>query len=259
MTSPELDDLRQQLADVEPVVYPLDESPEQAVAHSVKLGTVAAICCEAFRRHGLWAVLVGGGVIEFLLPGAYTTPDIDLVISRHGLRPPRHLIDEVFRKIGFKSNGARHWVRDGWFVEVPDFDITDPTTTVDVAGYQLAIVLLESVLVGRLVEYDQTGHTGHAAQALMILEILDGTLNESELRRMAKVEGVLDVLSALRTFLRDPARSMVTDTLLREIRDGITCAVAGRDRSPPKVDVAAFGQYAPVGLYQGLVRERLWR
>ncbi len=71
------------------------------------------------------------------------------------------------------------------------------------------------------VEYGQTGHTGHAAQALMILEILDGTLNESELRRMAKVEGVLDVLSALRTFLRDPARSMVTDTLLREIRDGI--------------------------------------
>lgn len=38
-----------------------------------------------------------------------------------------------------------------------------------------------------------------------------------------------------------------------------TCAVAGRDRSPPKVDVAAVGQYAPVGFYQGLVRERLWR
>ncbi len=38
-----------------------------------------------------------------------------------------------------------------------------------------------------------------------------------------------------------------------------TCAVAGRDRSPKKVDVAAFGEYAPVGFYQGLVRERLWR
>jgi hypothetical protein len=221
MTAPELNDLREQLAELEPVVYPLDESPEQAVAHSVKLGTVAAICCEAFRRHGLWAVLVGGGVIELLLPGAYTTPDIDLVISQQWLRPPRPLVDHVFKELGFERQGARHWVRDGWFVEVPGFEITDPTTTVDIAGHQLDIVLIESVLVGRLVEYDQTGHTGHATQALMILEILGNTLNESELSRMARIEGVQDVLDSLRAFLRDRARTMVTDAVLREIRDNI--------------------------------------
>lgn len=82
MTAPSFDDLNQQLAAIPPVSYPLDDTPDAAYEHSTQLGTVAAICCEAFRRHGLYAVLVGGGVIEFVLPGAYTTPDIDLVVSQ---------------------------------------------------------------------------------------------------------------------------------------------------------------------------------
>lgn len=96
MNDTPLDDLNTQLAAIPPVSYPLDETPEAAFEHSRRLGLVAAICCEGFRRHGLTAVLVGGGVIEFMLPGAYTTPDIDLVVSRRWLRPPRDLVDEVF-------------------------------------------------------------------------------------------------------------------------------------------------------------------
>lgn len=218
MTNPLFDDLRKQLAELAPVVYPLDDSTEQAVAHSIQLGTVAAICCEAFRRVGLTAVLVGGGVIEFLLPGAYTTPDIDLVVSREWLRPPRELVNQVFLEIGFEPSGGRHWIRGGWFVEVPDYEITDPTMLVEVAGHQMQMVLPEVVLVGRLVEYDQTGHTGHAAQALLMLDTLAGTLNEPELARMAAVERVQDVLAAFRTLLHSPVPPMITDTLLGEIR-----------------------------------------
>ena len=110
ITPPSLADLNDQLASIPRVSYPLDETSEAAFEHSMRLGEVAAVCCEAFRRHGLSAVLVGGGVIEFVLPGAYTTPDIDLVVSRDWLRPPRDVVDQVFRKIGFLSNGARHWV-----------------------------------------------------------------------------------------------------------------------------------------------------
>ena len=101
------------------------------MTHSKQLSAVAAICCEAFRRHGLRAVLVGGGVIEFMMPGAYTTPDIDLVVSSGWLQPPLSAVNEVFEAIGFHSAGSRHWIREGWFVEVPDFDITDPTVTVE--------------------------------------------------------------------------------------------------------------------------------
>ena len=177
-------------------------------------------------------VLVGGGVIEFVLPGAYTTPDIDLVVSRQWLRTPRILVDQVFREIGFQSTGARHWVRDGWFVEDSDYEITDPTMFVEVAGHQMEMVLPEVVLVGRLVEYDQTGHTGHAAQALLMLDVLGTTLNEPELSRMATVECVQDVLSALRTLLSDPERPQVTDTLLRELRDGIHARRRGAGPNP---------------------------
>ena len=160
MTSPDVHDLREQLATLPAATYPIDESTAGAVAHSKQLSAVAAICCEAFRRHGLRAVLVGGGVIEFLMPGAYTTPDIDLVVSREWLKPPQSLVNDVFETIGFHSAGSRHWIRDGWFVEVPDFDITDPTVTVEVVGHALTMVIPESVLIARLVESDQTGHTG---------------------------------------------------------------------------------------------------
>jgi len=116
MNDTRFDDLNTQLAAIPPVSYPLDETPEAAFEHSRRLGLVAAICCEGFRRHGLTAVLVGGGVIEFMLPGAYTTPDIDLVVSRRWLRPPRDLVDEVFGQLGFRSKrgtslGARRVVR----------------------------------------------------------------------------------------------------------------------------------------------------
>ena len=219
MNDTPLDDLNTQLAAIPPVSYPLDETPEAAFEHSRRLGLVAAICCEGFRRHGLTAVLVGGGVIEFMLPGAYTTPDIDLVVSRRWLRPPRDLVDEVFGQLGFRSNGARHWVRDGWFVEVPDWEITDPTVTVQVGGHQLEMVLPEVVLVGRLVEFDQTGHTGHGAQALLMLDVLGSAIDDVALGRLAASERVNDVLDAFRALLAAPERPTITDERLVRVRE----------------------------------------
>lgn len=220
MNEPSLDDLNQELAAIPPVSYPLEETPEAAFEHSVRMGQVAAICCEAFRRRGLHAVLVGGGVIEFVLPGAYTTPDIDLVVSRRSLQPPRPLVDAVFRDIGFSPNGARHWVRDGWFVEVPDWDITDPTTTVVVNGHELQMVLPEVVLIGRLVEFDQTGHTGHATQALLMLTVLDD-IDEAALARLAAQERVEDFLAFFRELAASPQRPTIDDAFLRSKRDEI--------------------------------------
>lgn len=137
------------------------------------------------------------------------------------MQAPRRLIDEVFRKIGFEPNGARHWVRNGWFVEVPHWEITDPTMVVQVGGHDLPMVLPESVLVGRLVEYDQTGHTGHGAQALLMLDVLDGSIDEVVLKRLASAERVEDVLAAFRELLGATRGRMITDDLLRSVRDKI--------------------------------------
>jgi len=116
-------------------------------------------------------------------------------------------------------NGARHWVRDGWFVEVPDWEITDPTVTVQVGGHQLEMVLPEVVLVGRLVEFDQTGHTGHGAQALLMLDVLGSAIDDVALGRLAASERVNDVLDAFRALLAAPERPTITDERLVRVRD----------------------------------------
>ncbi len=224
MTSADTQDLREQLAKLPAATYPIDASTTGAIAHSKQLAAVAAICCEAFRRRGLRAVLVGGGVIEFMMPGAYTTPDIDLVVSHNWLKPPRSLVNTVFESIGFHSAGSRHWIRGGWFVEVPDFDITDPTVTVEVAGHTMTMVVPESVLVARLVEFDQTGHTGHATQALMMLAVLEDTLDADLLLKLAQSERVDDLLTAARALVAQPEQPTLTDALLRELRERVRSA-----------------------------------
>jgi hypothetical protein len=142
------------------------------------------------------------------------------VVSRRSLKPPRPLVDAVFHDIGFSPNGARHWVRDGWFVEVPDWDITDPTTTVVVNGHELQMVLPEVVLIGRLVEFDQTGHTGHATQALLMLSVLDD-IDEGALARLAAQERVEDFLAFFRALAASPTRPIINDAFLRTKRDEI--------------------------------------
>ena len=83
------------------------------------------------------------------------------------------------------------------------------------------MVIPESVLIARLVEFDQTGRTGHATQALMMLSVLEGTLDDERLLRMAKVERVVDMLSAARVLLARPEQPTLTDALLRELRERV--------------------------------------
>ena len=67
---PGLTDLREQLEDE--LRGPPAASPR---AHARRLTIVSTPLCEAFRRHGLSAMLVGGSALEFHAPGAYVTGD----------------------------------------------------------------------------------------------------------------------------------------------------------------------------------------
>jgi hypothetical protein len=82
------------------------------------------------------------------------------------------------------------------------------------------MVLPEVVLIGRLVEFDQTGHTGHATQALLMLSVLDD-IDEAALARLAAQERVEDFLAFFRELAASPERPIIDDAFLRTKRDEV--------------------------------------
>src|SRR5688500_16752742 len=113
---------------------------------------VAAVVYEALQRRGLDAMLVGGGVIQFHLPGAYTTGDIDMPIATTaGLPAPMEDVAAVFHDLGFERGSARHWTlgegADAILVEVPGHELDAPSEIVTLgADLRLRIARVESVL-----------------------------------------------------------------------------------------------------------------
>ena len=211
---------------------PMGAAEEVAVAAGMteRMTLAAAIVSEAFRRVGLTATLVGGGVIAMHLPGAYVTSDIDLVVeSRSGIAPSRESLGAVFASLGFEKRGGRHWIRGDLLVEVPGSDLTDPVDTVMIAGFTLRTVRIESLLVGRLVEFDQTGHTGHGAQAFVILSVLRSSLDEALLAELARRERVVDLLAALREIAEgEDADDRIDDAALVALRERVRAERRGR-------------------------------
>ncbi len=212
--APELGDIHEELDQALRATGPLT-----AREHAEQLAVVSALLCSAFRRAGLSAVLVGGGVIEVHAPGAYTTFDIDLVISRRGVAPSRGELDGVFRALGFEKQAARHWSRGQVLIEVPGWEMDDPTEELRIGPHVLEMVCKEAVLVGRLVEYEQTGHGGHAAQAILMLRVLDTVLDRERLDGLVARERVEDAYAAAREFASWPPERHITNEVLQQARD----------------------------------------
>jgi hypothetical protein len=194
-----------------------DFSDANEGGHVERLALTTALVSEALRVVGLTAVLVGGGAIEFYAPDAYVTQDIDIVVEGLPGEPVRDRIASVFEALDFIKLSGRHWERDGMLVEIPGHSIDDPYSEVMVGPYRLNIVRPEVVLIGRVVEYDQTGHTGHAAQAVVLLQAVGDTLDHSLLAQLARRERVESVLAALRALAE--SGTLVTDGLLRDLHD----------------------------------------
>jgi hypothetical protein len=207
-----LDDLRAELD-----VILADESLRApGRAHLRLLTLTCAVISEALRRRGMIATLVGGGAIEFHAPGAFATDDADLVVEPASGLLDRKKLHEVFASLGFERS-ARHWMRDGFFVEVPGTRLEDPFSEFPVGPYTLRVVEVEVVLVGRLVEFDQTGHTGHGAQAVAMLRVLAGQLDGSLLASLLRRERAEKVFQALKDLAETD--EPMADEILRETWD----------------------------------------
>lgn len=212
MVPPDLADLRAALEQVE-----LEFADTSEERHVERLTVTTAIVSEALHRIGCVAMLVGGGAIEFYAPEAYLTQDVDLVVEGPPGTPIRERLSTIFELLGFTKLSGRHWERGGMLVEVPGHTIEDPYIRVAVGAYQLNVVRLEVVLVGRIVEFDQTGHTGHAAQAILLLRAVGDTLNPELFTRLLQREQVESAYVALSTLAASGIN--ITDAILRDTHD----------------------------------------
>lgn len=193
-----------------------DEALRGPEAHPRLLTLACAVISEGLDRHGMMAVLVGGGAIEFHAPGAYATEDVDLVVQSRTGPPERRRLHDVFTALGFSARG-RHWTRDGFFVEVPGNHLEDAFGEYAVGPYTLRVVNREVVLVGRLVEFDQTGHTGHGAQAITMLRAFAGELDRPSLQRLLLRERVVKVYQEMLELA--VSDRPITASVLRAARD----------------------------------------
>lgn len=242
MATPDLTDLRNQL---EAVLH--EPTPITPRAHARRQTLIATLLCEAFRRRGLSSMLVGGSALEFYAPGAYVTGDIDMPVAKGGVAPSRAELDAVFSELGFRKGTARHWERDDVLVEVPNADLDEPSEEYQVGPYQLRVVAKEAVLVGRMVEYDQTGHTGHAAQAILMLRVFGDQFDRDLLARLVRQERVEGVYGLLREFAARSPEQTITDEELRMARDrlkGYTVYGQGADAAEVEENGGAPGAAA---------------
>lgn len=177
---------------------------------------LVASISEALRRRGMVATLVGGGAVEFYAPEGYVTYDIDLVVEADKGALDRAALNTVFGDLGFVKQG-RHWVRDDVYVEVPGSYLEDPFEQHRVGPYTMRVVRPEVVLVGRLVEFDQTGHTGHGAQAALLHQTLKDSWDETLLGDLISRERCGNVFDAIRRVV--DSGQPVTDALLRDTWD----------------------------------------
>lgn len=170
----------------------LDQSQRGEASHVERLTVAAAVISEVLRQQGMVATLVGGGAIEFHAPGAYTTSDLDFVVEGRS----RADLDAVLVEFGFRRQG-RHWVRDDLFVEVPGNWMSDPVDIVWVGSLPLRVVRQEIVLADRIIGFKHWRSTAYGAQALTLLRVLAGTLDEDLLRTRLLAEDAEDAYRAL--------------------------------------------------------------
>lgn len=162
--------------------------------HHERLVLTAAVISTALAREGMRATLVGGGAIELHAPDIYRTGDIDFVVEGR----TRGDIDRVMRSLGLEKKG-RHWVMNDLFVEVPGNEMNMPVNVRSVDGWDLRVVTKESVLADRIVGFRHWKYWGYGIEAMALIRVFRGDLDEDLLRRALRREGAEHAYGLLRT------------------------------------------------------------
>lgn len=188
--------------------------------HATRLAKSAAIVCEALRREGLEATVVGGSAIELHAPDAYATHDLDLVVAQRFSIDWSAVQAQTFKALGF-TRSARHWTRDDLYVEIPGRTMSDPVVVMQIGPFPLRVVAKEVVLADRIVGFKYWGVTDYGLHAVAMLTAFESELDGDVLQRHLERENALDAYLALRR-LCDSGEAITDEaleTVLRTLQD----------------------------------------
>lgn len=158
-------------------------------------------------------VLVGGGAVEILTGGAYTTGDLDFV----GFVPAA--VGTILERSGFKKIG-RHWIHEEGqvFVEFPGESLGPNERSIRRVAYGCDVVLvsIEDLLVDRLGAWDYWKSGVDGANALLLYRRCRPEIDEKRLQSRAIQEGFETALDSLRAF---DAKWAVTEPNLESLEE----------------------------------------
>ncbi|HEX2205878.1 MAG TPA: hypothetical protein VHG91_21365 [Longimicrobium sp.] len=178
--------------------------------HVERIILTAAVLTTALEQAGMRATLVGGAAVEFYVPGAYTTTDLDFVVEGR----TREALDEVFKKLGLERRG-RHWIRGDLYVEVPGNRMTDPAEEFPVGPLTLRVIRKESLLAERIVGFRHWKYWGHGQQAIDMIQAFGYEIDETFLRDHLRKEGAEEAYEQLKALAAssEPITSQTLDAL----------------------------------------------
>jgi predicted nucleotidyltransferase len=160
---------------------------------------VAAAISGAFEEEGIYAVLVGGTVVEYYTAGGYTTGDIDMVL------PPleKMEIERVMQELGFERfEDYRHWLHPKIPIpiEFPPGPLqighlpVQEVNEIDVEKVKLKILKVEDILLDRLIMAQEWKDLQAQAQSEMLMSAHDAEMDWPYVHRKASQIGILKLL-----------------------------------------------------------------
>jgi predicted nucleotidyltransferase len=160
---------------------------------------VAAAISGAFEEKGIYAVLVGGTVVEYYTAGGYTTGDIDMVL------PPleKMEIERVMQELGFERfEDYRHWLHPKIPIpiEFPPGPLqighlpVQEVNEIDVEKVKLKILKVEDILLDRLIMAQEWKDLQAQAQSEMLMSAHYAEMDWHYVHRKASQIGILKLL-----------------------------------------------------------------
>ncbi len=163
---------------------------------------VAAAISGSFEEKDIYAVLVGGTVVEYYTAGGYTTGDIDMVL------PPleKREIERVMQDLGFERfEDYRHWLhpRVPVPVEFPPGPLqighlpVQEVNEIDIEEIKLKILRVEDILLDRLIMTQEWKDLQAQAQSEMLMDAHYPEINWPYVHRKASQLGILKLLQKI--------------------------------------------------------------
>ncbi len=163
---------------------------------------VAAAISGSFEEEGIYAVLVGGTVVEYYTAGGYTTADIDMVL------PPleKKEIERVMQELGFERfEDYRHWLHPKIPVpvEFPPGPLQighlpiQEVNEIEIGKIKLKILRVEDILLDRLVMAQEWKDLQAQAQSEMLMDAHYVEMDWPYVHQKASQLGILKLLQKI--------------------------------------------------------------